>query len=1239
MTSSSSSSSSSSNSLSTSNENISLQVGIPPIPSSRVITLSSSNMIDSYNKENIDKEQGKKSNKIVDQSMHDFDINKNMKQSKSFLQHSIKEENEFIHPGSLKFTLRNRDSNSISKSINKVSTIRARIRESNKDKQRMFSTSSLSSSSQPLKKHNHRIALTGNTSSSSNFRQHINHQNVKPKRIITKRNRILRYGETIDSLFCLNISDRIDKNDEHSCPESHRALCNEIVSGLKMDDAEAWNIALAYASKQFREGDGKNFFHTKLAQLYLFICFVQVFLEINFAMIKLCRIFSKILTNTRLEPIIYALFLFNQCVITDGQNLIRLHRRAISSLDHPKTTNSPVKDVTSNYLLSIYLSYARAQSLFSIKNDARQTYNYILNKRIGECESILYISIADFEIKEGNLEAAKEALFKGLSKNAKPAENIKEKLKYIALQTNLHSNEPIVDKGIRFEGNDDSGSDKQRIIIEKIEEKKSPIFHVPPLPSYRASKNDTSDKSFRNSPISLSKVPMFTSLGNNNENKNLNDKKQLAVILKMNKKKSNDDGKLDVNHKSFVDYDEDDLDNEISFTSTSQQAQSKSKFNMNEDDDVTIPISDEPVCSITSKCKKKIDEISALTTSNEHRNDINASKNIEVGANIDSIKPSSSISNSDSQNEIIAIKNERISNMAFDSKIEGKQLRNRYEKKPMTLIENFDSTKQLKPTKSPAKCKSKVSLGADSQFPTETRKRISCLLSKNKKTLLSRSKRSGILGSAQRVSAINVADSFSADSDEIVSLDSTSKDLEKRRKRLNSFSKPVPKITRTDLSYMLNWEPGKERKSSSLSSEIVTKVEGRPMDIGQPMEKIEEESLSDVLSTIGGGHSNTTQTNSSSYTNANNEIEISAEKSQGMNSGDSQDPIENRCHEKERSPLEMKSSENKTIISSQSPQESDILAKANMEFLPLVSEDNILFVNSIPYAKLGVIGKGGSCKVYRALSKDCAVLAIKKVKLDGMDEKAIKGYANEIALLKKLRGNPAIIQMYDSEVDLERKSIFLVMELGEVDLNYVLQQQCKLQQKNQGRSEPFKPRLNMNFIRLTWQQMLSAVHCIHEERIIHSDLKPANFLFVRGALKLIDFGIAKAIQSEDTTNIYRDSQIGTLNYMSPEAILDTNSGGDKARMRLGRASDIWSLGCILYQMVYGRTPFAELHMIQKLQAIINPEHKIIYPEISEKSAVDAIKLCLQRDASKRPPIVGRKGLLNEHCFLHSFTQK
>ena len=81
---------------------------------------------------------------------------------------------------------------------------------------------------------------------------------------------------------------------------------------------------------------------------------------------------------------------------------------------------------------------------------------------------------------------------------------------------------------------------------------------------------------------------------------------------------------------------------------------------------------------------------------------------------------------------------------------------------------------------------------------------------------------------------------------------------------------------------------------------------------------------------------------------------------------------------------------------------------------------------------------------------------------------------------------------------------------------------------------------------------------------------------------------------------------------------------------------MWSLGCILYQMCYGKTPFADIHsMIPKLQAIINPLHKIKYPDNITAAAIDAMQSCLQRRPDDRSPIVGKNGLLNEHWFLHS----
>lgn len=101
------------------------------------------------------------------------------------------------------------------------------------------------------------------------------------------------------------------------------------------------------------------------------------------------------------------------------------------------------------------------------------------------------------------------------------------------------------------------------------------------------------------------------------------------------------------------------------------------------------------------------------------------------------------------------------------------------------------------------------------------------------------------------------------------------------------------------------------------------------------------------------------------------------------------------------------------------------------------------------------------------------------------------------------------------------------MEYGETDLkSFLLEKQTSL---------------DMNRIRLLWQQMLTSVNSIRELGIVHSDLKPANFLFVQGELKLIDFGIARAIAPE-STSIIRDTQMGTWNYISPEALMETGDG-------------------------------------------------------------------------------------------------
>ncbi|PSC73666.1 hypothetical protein C2E20_3077 [Micractinium conductrix] len=293
----------------------------------------------------------------------------------------------------------------------------------------------------------------------------------------------------------------------------------------------------------------------------------------------------------------------------------------------------------------------------------------------------------------------------------------------------------------------------------------------------------------------------------------------------------------------------------------------------------------------------------------------------------------------------------------------------------------------------------------------------------------------------------------------------------------------------------------------------------------------------------------------------------------------------------------------------------------------VVEDENTVTVKDICYTKLECVGRGGSSKVYKVMAPNRKIFALKRIRLQGRDAEAASGFLDEIKLLNSLAGRSNIIQLIDSEVHRSEGLIYMVLEYGDIDLARLLQKHEKARREKAGGVAVEE--IDENFTRLYWEQMLQAVDTIHHERIVHSDLKPANFLVVEGQLKLIDFGIAKAIQS-DTTSIARESQVGTLNYMSPEAILGGQNnirGGPP--MKVGRASDIWSLGCILYQMVYGHTPFSHMPFIQKMHAIIDSNHRVAFPPIKNAALLDVIQRCLDRNPRSR---ITMQELL-EHPFL------
>uniref|UniRef100_A0A8C4E0R1 Dual specificity protein kinase TTK n=1 Tax=Dicentrarchus labrax TaxID=13489 RepID=A0A8C4E0R1_DICLA len=262
---------------------------------------------------------------------------------------------------------------------------------------------------------------------------------------------------------------------------------------------------------------------------------------------------------------------------------------------------------------------------------------------------------------------------------------------------------------------------------------------------------------------------------------------------------------------------------------------------------------------------------------------------------------------------------------------------------------------------------------------------------------------------------------------------------------------------------------------------------------------------------------------------------------------------------------------------------------------------------------LKMIGRGGSSKVYQVLDHKRQLFAVKYVNLEEADAQTIESYKNEIEHLNHLQQySDQIIKLYEYEIT--NSYIYMLMECGNLDLNTWL--------RNRKAVNPLERKFY-------WKNMLEAVQTIHKHGIVHSDLKPANFVIVNASLKLIDFGIANRIQP-DVTSIMKDSQVGTLNYMPPEAIKDTSSQPGKARSKISPKGDVWSLGCILYCMTYGKTPFQSItNQIAKLHAIIDPTHKIEFPDILEKDLLDVLKRCLVRNPRERISIAE----LLEHPYL------
>ena len=198
-----------------------------------------------------------------------------------------------------------------------------------------------------------------------------------------------------------------------------------------------------------------------------------------------------------------------------------------------------------------------------------------------------------------------------------------------------------------------------------------------------------------------------------------------------------------------------------------------------------------------------------------------------------------------------------------------------------------------------------------------------------------------------------------------------------------------------------------------------------------------------------------------------------------------------------------------------------------------------------------VLGKGSFGIVYRGFfEKDHSkIVAVKVTPLEKIsnDLKFLELLKREIEIMQSI-DHPNVVRMYAATRT--SRNLYMFLEYcRDGDIKELL----KTKRGHLSESEAL----------LYFRQIIEGFKVLYQNKIIHRDIKPANILIHEGVAKITDFGFARVIDG-DMEKSGQFSKVGTPLYMSPQILND---------QKFSAKTDIWSLGMMLYEMLYGRTPW------------------------------------------------------------------